>query len=165
MTAPAPVKQMTRPTATIDVAASPVAVFAVIADPRTYPDWLVGAQKIRRVDDGWPAVGTSFHHRVGVGPLRIDDRTTVLAHDPPEVFRLEAHIGVFGSAEVTFRVEPGESPGTSRVELTEVPRSGVVRFGWRTLGRAWLALGLWGRNQVALDQLRELLESRPPAGD
>ena len=39
-------------------------VFATLVTPETYPMWLVGAKHIRAVDDGWPAVGTKFHHRV-----------------------------------------------------------------------------------------------------
>ena len=37
---------------------SPSRVFEVLADPRSYAYWVVGAHKIRDADDGWPAVGT-----------------------------------------------------------------------------------------------------------
>ena len=32
--------------------AAPATVFGVLADPTTYPDWLVGCKAIRSVDDG-----------------------------------------------------------------------------------------------------------------
>ena len=59
-------------------AAAPIErVFEVVSDPRTYPDWLVGAQEIRSVDEDWPQPGSRFHHRVGlVGPLTIPDSTS-----------------------------------------------------------------------------------------
>jgi hypothetical protein len=34
----------------IDVAASPTDVFAVLDDPHAYPKWVVGARRIRDVD-------------------------------------------------------------------------------------------------------------------
>ena len=50
--------------------AAPVeTVFAVLTDPTTYPSWLIGAADIRSIDRSWPAPGSRFHHRVGVGPF------------------------------------------------------------------------------------------------
>jgi hypothetical protein len=62
----------------IDIGASRDMVYAHLIDPRTYPDWLVGAQHIRGVDSHWPDRGAQFHHRVGLGPLTIDDATTLV---------------------------------------------------------------------------------------
>ena len=53
-----------------DIDAPPERVFAVLADPRCYPEWVVGSKEIRAADPGFPAPGTRFHHTVGVGPLR-----------------------------------------------------------------------------------------------
>ena len=146
-----------RPIATVTVAAPCADVYRVIVDPSTSPDWLLGAQKIRRIDAAWPQVGSSFHHTVGAGPLRISDHSAVLEAQAPEMLRLEAHIGVFGSAQVTFRLT--EHDGMTEVELSEVPSGGLLRVGWHTFGRLWLALGLWGRNQLTLDRLRTFIEN------
>src|SRR4051812_41318490 len=52
-------------------------IFSVLLDPYTYPEWLVGAQRIRSVDDAWPEPGTAFHHVVGFGPIKVADSTRV----------------------------------------------------------------------------------------
>ena len=50
---------------------SPEQVFAVLQDGWTYPGWVVGATRMREVDEGWPAPGTKLHHSFGVWPLVI----------------------------------------------------------------------------------------------
>jgi uncharacterized protein YndB with AHSA1/START domain len=85
-------------------------VWAALIDPNTYPRWLVGAKAMRSVDDEWPAVGSRFHHRVGMGPIRIDDNSEVLEIDAPRrlVLLVRATIAVRG--RVTFELaERGES--------------------------------------------------------
>ena len=54
------------------VAAPPEAVWDVIADGWTYSQWVVGNSRMRAVDPAWPAPGTAFYHRVGLGPLTIE---------------------------------------------------------------------------------------------
>ena len=73
-------------------------VFAVLADADRYGDWVVGSSAVRDADDGFPAVGTRFHHRVGVGPLKIDDHTEVLDVAPPLLLVLRANARPFGIA-------------------------------------------------------------------
>jgi hypothetical protein len=67
------------------VKCSPEQVFAVLNDGWTYPLWVVGASRIRDVDDGWPALGTKLHHSFGVWPALIDDTTEVLKIEPGKV--------------------------------------------------------------------------------
>ena len=77
-------------------------VFRTIADPKTYPTWLVGAQRIRHVDRAFPAPATSFDHSVGPTPeATVDDSSEVLAADPPRRLELQVHVGPV-DAEVTF---------------------------------------------------------------
>ena len=80
-------------------------VYGALADPRTYPEWLVGAKQIRSVDAGWPEPGTKFHHRVGlIGPLTIADSTESLAVEPGRSLTLEARARPAGRAEVDFQL-------------------------------------------------------------
>ena len=61
-------------------------VFRTIADPHTYPTWLVGAQRIRHVDPSFPAPSTAFDHSVGPAPgATVDDSSTALEADPPRL--------------------------------------------------------------------------------
>jgi len=113
-------------------------VFEALVTPETYPQWLVGARAIRSVDDGWPAVGTAFHHRVGlVGPLEVADLSKVLDVDPPNVLTLEVRARPFGRGRARFVLteEPGPAGHATVVELDEVP------------------IGLLGRLRPLLDPL------------
>ena len=67
---------------TLTVDAAPEDVWAVLADADSYGEWVVGSDTIRDADAGFPAKGTRFHHRVGVGPLKTNDHTEVLDADP-----------------------------------------------------------------------------------
>jgi uncharacterized protein YndB with AHSA1/START domain len=82
----------------------PHRVFEVLLDPLTYPSWLAGASDIRDVDDDWPAVGSRFHHRVGVGPLKIADHTELLEVQPDRLLRLAVRARPLVAATATFSV-------------------------------------------------------------
>jgi uncharacterized protein YndB with AHSA1/START domain len=79
-------------------------VFAVLVDPMSYPHWLIGTEAIRDVDDSWPAPGTRFHHRVGVGPFAIPDHTEVMAMEQSRLLQLRVWARPLITAIVTFRV-------------------------------------------------------------
>ncbi len=79
--------------------------WAVVADPRTYPDWLVGAVEILSVDDGWPRPGTEFRHRVGLaGPVTTQDSTSVVDVETPRLLVLAARARPCGRAHVEIEV-------------------------------------------------------------
>ena len=145
----------------VDIEASPERVFEVLLDPTTYPRWFVGAQSIRAVDPDWPAVGSKFHHRIGVGPLTIRGSTSVLRNDRPSELMLGAGLGPLGEATVRFTVEP--HGGRSRVTVEEEPRNGLLRVAWGVL-RPVIHLGLWGRNAVSLSSLDTEVLNRPRQG-
>ncbi len=111
---------------TLPFESSPEQVFAVLADGRRYADWVVGAKRIRDVDDAWPAEGSCFHHEVGVGPLTIKDSTKLLAFEPPRKVVLEARAWPAGRARVTITVSPRDG-GRSEVLIEEVPTGGPAK--------------------------------------
>ena len=86
--------------------ADPGRVWAVLSDGWLYPSWVVGASRMRGVDQSWPAPGSELHHSVGVWPLLLDDRTEVVGSVPPEELRLRAHGWPAGAAEVLITLEP-----------------------------------------------------------
>lgn len=149
------------------ISARPDEVFAVLSDPTTYPEWLVGAQRIDHVDGDWPEPGSVFSHRVGVGPALVAGSTTVRRCDAPELLELAAGMGPFGEVLVTFTVEPegvvGPDGGTgSIVTLAESPSRGIARLALR-LGTPLVIASLWGRNSVSLSQLATVVEQRDGA--
>jgi uncharacterized protein YndB with AHSA1/START domain len=94
-------------------------VWATVADPRTYPSWLVGAKAIRDVDAGWPAPGTVFHHRVGFRPLLIDDCTSVVEVEPGRLLTLRIRATLALQAIVRFELH--DEPTGTRVRFEEEP--------------------------------------------
>lgn len=140
--------------------AAPEAVFAVLADPWTYPDWLVGCKEIRAVDDGWPAPGTRFHHRVGiVGPLTLEDHTKVLECEPGRRLLLEARARPAGVASVEFVLGDDDAGGTV-LTLHEAPVRGVAA----RLHNPLLDALVKARNEKSLKGLSEAVTTAPSRG-
>ena len=138
------------------VAATPDQVWRVLADGWLYPLWVVGATRMRDVDEHWPAVGAQLHHSVGVWPLTLDDTTEVLAEKPPSFLRLRARAWPGGEANVELLIEP-EGAGT-RITIREDAVKGpglLVPSPLRHLQLAW-------RNTEALRRLAYLVERREP---
>lgn len=144
-------------TTTVHIEADRETVFEVITNPGTYPDWLVGARAIRGVDVGWPAVGTSFRHLLGVPPLLILGSSTVLRIEPPEVFEIRAGMGPFGAAIVRFTLT-GTMHGGTLVEVDERFVAGIVGLSWQFLRPVSSAL-VFGRNRTSLNSLRTRVEA------
>jgi uncharacterized protein YndB with AHSA1/START domain len=111
---------------TLPFASPPDDVFAVLADGRRYADWVVGAKRVRDVDESWPEPGSCFHHEVGVGPLSIKDSSKLLAMDPPRQVVLEVRAWPAGKARVTITVS-ARAGGGSEVLLEEVPTDGLAK--------------------------------------
>jgi hypothetical protein len=85
---------------------SPAAdVWKVIADGWLYSGWVVGASRIRAVDDTWPTVGARLHHSVGAWPLVINDSTRVTAVEPGKSLELVARGWPMGEAKIIITLE------------------------------------------------------------
>jgi uncharacterized protein YndB with AHSA1/START domain len=131
-------------------------VWNVLVDPTTYPDWLIGASRIREVDDAWPQVGSRFHHRVGIGPLSLPDHSEVLAIDHGRLLRLAVRARPFVSAVATFTLV-SDDHGTV-VSLEEEPR--VRSIG--NLVRPVMDPSIHVRNHRSLRRLARLVEGTHP---
>ena len=135
------------------VHAAPEQIWAVLAEPTTYPRWLVGAQAIRDVEPGFPTPGAEFHHSVGPNDeVTVDDSTTALESDPPNRLQLKVRARPFFVGVVTFRLLPTKA-GTE-VVMHEEP-IGPTRFLAPILSPLVV-----GRNKRSLEHLAELVESR-----
>lgn len=129
------------------IPASPDAVFAVLSDPETYPEWLTGAQHIRHVDAAFPREGARFDHEVGpTEDATVADDSRSLICDPPHRLQLEVHVG----------------PITGIVDFTLTPtgEGTEVTFRESAVGRLGLAMPLLRgpihlRNKASLDRLKQ----------
>lgn len=159
------------PQGSIDIDASPDAVYALISDlpamgrwsPECYRcDWLDGATA--------PAPGVRFKGRNRIGMRRWSTDGVVVTADPGR--ELTFDIAYYGMpvSRWTYRLAPRDGGGTTLSESTEDRRSALVRF----LGTA-LLLGTPGadrtrRNhdtiQVTLERLKaeaERAQNKPAA--
>ncbi|HWJ62184.1 MAG TPA: SRPBCC family protein [Acidimicrobiales bacterium] len=129
-----------------------ITVFDALADPLTYPEWLLGAKEIRSIDPTWPSPGSSFRHRVGlIGPLTLADSSTVEHVKAPTLLVLEVRARPVGRARVTFRLR-ASGPATTEVAFSE-----------ETIGYARALAPVAGplaipRNKRSLDNLEQFLD-------
>ena len=142
----------------IHIDTSPERVFEVLADWRSYGDWVVGSRYMRGVDPGFPAAGTRFHHQVGWGPLRLNDHTQVLEVDQPRKLVLRAKARPMGTAIVDLTITP--EAGGSKVVLREDPGDRLTAFVFNPLTH----LLVRGRNTESLERLKGLAEDRSDIG-
>lgn len=132
------------------IPASPERVFAVLSNPDSYGHWVVGSDKIRDADAAWPAVGTRFHHRVGVGPLKINDHTEVMAMEPDRRLALHARARPLGTASVELELE--RRGGGTLVTMVEGPGDRLTRLLFNPLTHYFVRR----RNDESLRRLEEL---------
>jgi hypothetical protein len=136
------------------VKASADQVWRVLSDGWLYPVFVVGATRMRNVDEQWPEVGAELHHSVGVWPLVLDDTTSVLESQPPTMLKLRARARPGGEAEVTFRLRP-RGPETE-VTIEEDAVAGPSRL----VPKPVRDLPLGWRNVETLRRLAFIAESR-----
>jgi uncharacterized protein YndB with AHSA1/START domain len=129
-------------------------VWDVLSDGWLYPLWVVGASRIRDVDDGWPAEGRKLHHSFGVWPLVIDDTTEVLEIQPDQRIILEARGWPVGTARVEITVQPDGNG--SLVSIAEDVSSGPGQLVPQPIRVAAMDI----RNKETLRRLAYLAEGR-----
>lgn len=134
---------------------TPDAVFAVLADGWVYPSWVVGASRMRDVDDAWPAVGAQLHHSFGVWPAVVDDDTTVLDWDPPRRMVMQAAGWPVGEARITVEAKPRGAGCVVRITEEAVRGPGAL------IPKPVLDIGLHARNVETLRRLAFIAEGRP----
>ena len=141
-------------TTTRSVSATPEQVWKVLSDGWLYPLFVVGASRMRDVDESWPAVGARLHHSVGTWPLLIDDTTEVLEVDEGKRLLLLARGWPAGQANVDISLEP--SGDTTVVTITEDASAGPGLLVPKPLRDAQLH---W-RNVETLRRLAFVVEGR-----
>ena len=129
-------------------------VFRVLANGWLYPAWVVGASRMRDVDDSWPAAGAQLHHSVGTWPALLDDTTELLERHPTHRAVMRASGWPVGEAQVTIRART--TPTGCQVRIDEEPVRGPATLLPRFLTTPMLR---W-RNAETLQRLGYLAEGR-----
>ena len=130
-------------------------VWDVLSDGWLYPLWVVGASRMREVDDAWPTVGSRLHHSVGSWPFLLDDTTEVLDLAPLSMLKLRARTWPAGSAEVVLRLQPvgAETEVSIEEQAVHGPGSLIPKF-LQDPPLKW-------RNVESLRRLAFVVERRP----
>ncbi len=137
------------------MSATPEKVWSVLSDGWLYPLWVVGASRMREVDDDWPAQGAQLHHSVGTWPALLDDTTEVLEVQPLSMIKLRARTWPAGSADVVIRLNAvGED---TEVTIEEDVANGPGRL----VPKPVRDVGLKWRNVETLRRLAYVVERRP----
>ena len=136
------------------VNAPAAAVWRILADGWLYPLWVVGATRMRQVEDEWPAVGSKLHHSVGVWPLTLDDDTEVVEAEEGRRLVLRARAWPGGEAEVTLVID--DLGASSVVSIEEDLATGPAKLVPRPARSVLLVL----RNRETLRRLGWLAERR-----
>jgi uncharacterized protein YndB with AHSA1/START domain len=82
----------------------PRQVWEVLSDGWAYAQWVAGTRHIRDADAHWPEPGAQIHYTFGIGPLTIEDVTTVRHVEPRRRLELEAYAGRLGSARISIEL-------------------------------------------------------------
>ena len=98
------------------IQATPEQVWSVLADGWLYPLFVVGAARMRDVDETWPAVGARLHHSVGSWPVMVDDTTEVLEVEEAKRILLLARAWPAGQAHVEMTVRPDGASSVVTIE-------------------------------------------------
>lgn len=126
-------------------------VWEALLRAENYPRWIVGAKEFHGADDSWPEPGSRFYHSVGVGPLKLNDETELLAtRDGVEVVLL-ARARPAGRARVTITLE--DDADATRVRMEEHVVTGPGAYLPRLLHDPFIDM----RNTTALRRLARLL--------
>lgn len=135
---------------------TPDDVFRVLGDGWLFPAWVVGASRMREVDEAWPNVGATLHHSFGVWPVLIDDSTVIEALDAPRHIRMRPKGWPIGEARVTIDVKPRGEGCVVRIQEEAIAGPG------RLVPRFLLDIVLSWRNRETLHRLAYLAEGMAP---
>ncbi len=116
--------------------ASPDEVWSVLADGWLYPTWVVGASRMREVDDDWPQAGSRLHHSLGVWPVLINDETAVQESHPGHVLALRGKGWPAGEVDIRITLRPVGAD--TEVVIEEDVAAGVA--DWAATRRPWAIL-------------------------
>jgi hypothetical protein len=137
----------------------PHQVWAVLADPTLYNDWVVGVAGSKPGRGDWPVTGSDLTYQVVLGPWKGSGRTVVRRAEEPHILELEADSGPLGTARIALEVRPwGEED--SIVVIDEHP----LRRAAGSLHNVAIDAFLQVRHRGMLKRLADLVHKTSPRG-
>lgn len=141
------------------MACSPEDVFEVLADGWLFPVWVVGASRMRNVDENWPKEGSRLQHSFGVWPFLINDETVVKEWDPPRRMVIQPHGWPLGEALVTIDAKPTHAGCLVRITEKAVKGPGAL------VPAPLMDIPLYQRNIETLRRLAFVAEGKQNNGE
>lgn len=139
------------------VHASPADIWDVLADGWLYPVWVVGASRMREVEDGWPAEGSRLHHSLGAWPALINDDTEVVESRAHSLLSLRGRGWPLGEVAIVIRLRPVGA------DTEVVIEEDVVAGPGHLVPKPVRAVALRWRNIETLRRLAYIAERRTAA--
>ena len=137
------------------VNATPDEVFEVLSNGWLYSSWVVGASRMRAVDEAWPQPGSRLHHSAGIWPAVIDDTTVSHEAVPGRRLVMTARGWPVGEARIDIQLEPDGADAT-----TVILREDVSAGPTQIVPRPIRALAIKPRNIETLRRLAYIAERR-----
>jgi hypothetical protein len=134
-------------------------VVAILRDGWSYAAWVVGASRIRSVDDAWPEPGSTIHHSAGAWPAVINDTTVSRRWDGAGRLELQARGWPLGEARIRIEVRPDPGGDGCTIHMAEDAVRGPGTLVPKPLRDAVLV----PRNRETLQRLALLAEGRGAA--
>ncbi|MEW2584937.1 SRPBCC family protein [Streptomyces virginiae] len=133
----------------------PRRVWAVLADPTLYGEWVVGPSESTPLDSAWPEPGSRLRYTVRLGPWSAEGTTTVRHQEAGKELELEASFKSLGTARIFLQLRPwGEE---TLVVCDEHPLRGLGGSLHNSVSEAALQL----RHRGMLARLARLVERQP----
>jgi uncharacterized protein YndB with AHSA1/START domain len=136
---------------------SPQQVWAVLADPGRYNEWVVGVAGSVPGQGDWPAVGADLDYKVVLGPWTGRGRTVVRRSEAPHLLELEADSGPLGTARIALEIRPWGEEDTL-VIIDEHPLRGAAGALHTAVADVFIQL----RHRTMLKRLAEAVERSVP---
>lgn len=130
-------------------------VFEVLSDGWLYSSWVVGASRMRAVDETWPQVGARLHHSAGIWPVVLNDTTVAQESVPDRRLVMTARGWPVGEARIDIELQP-DGAGACVVILREDVSAGPAQV----VPRPVRALAIKPRNVETLRRLAYIAERR-----
>lgn len=103
---------MSTVTASIDIAATPTAVWDAVMDPSRLGEWVTIHRKLRGSDDGAPRVGFRMDQQVHLRGVSLDVHWTLVKCLPGERALWEGRGPARSRARTEYRLRPTDRGGT-----------------------------------------------------
>ncbi|MFF7300529.1 SRPBCC family protein [Streptomyces sp. NPDC008265] len=133
----------------------PSRVWAVLADPTLYGEWVVGPSASTPLDTSWPAPGSRLRYTIRLGPWSAEGTTTVRHQETGKELELEASFKSLGTARIFLQLRPwGEE---TLVVCDEHPLRGLGGSLHNSVSETALQL----RHRGMLARLARLAEQQP----